>query len=62
MSAQTKLEKLTTVIDILANDFSEDERKAILNMDFDQLTGLHGEGLKSRISKRIGGNPFLFRR
>jgi hypothetical protein len=53
--SKNKLERLTTVVDMLANDFSEDERRAILGMDFSQLAGLHGESLKSRISKSAGG-------
>lgn len=52
---KTKFEKLTFVVDSLVNDFSEDERKAIFEMDFSQLAGLHGEQLRSRISKSFIG-------
>lgn len=57
--SKSKLERLTTVVDMLANEFSEDERKAILGMDFNQLAGLHGESLKNRISKTTLGGSVL---
>ncbi len=48
---KTKFEKLSTVVEILANDFDEKERAALLKMDFTSLKGLSGEQLKNRISK-----------
>jgi len=50
-SKATKYENLSKVVEILANDFTESERAAILKMDFANLKGLSGEQLKSRISK-----------
>ena len=59
MTNKTKFEKMHNVIEMLANDFTEEERTAILKMDFTQLKGLSGEQLKQRISKTEFG-PLTF--
>lgn len=53
MDKKTKFENLIIVVSLLVNEFSEDERKLILELNYNDLKGLHRKQLTQKISELV---------